>query len=523
MSTPTPAATSAHTLTPQAQAVVTAFGGQSGVTPDHLNNLQSVIVASPALVGQINDAVAQGHLARIVPLTNPNAGGEYNAQNREMRLPLGPLTSPAAGPMQAVQAQANASEVTFVLGHELQHGFNRVATQQGYADFSTSVQQIAQGYPAPRDYTAPTAALMEKNRSDEAGAEIAGWNAIVSRVRGINGVSSLQDIYEANPGRMADFIDVSGLAPASTYTLKPNLAINADMSMTASAANIAAMGQNYFDKPPASSRLGARGHSDYANYYGAYAVSVIAQVDRHYNPPQAGATSPQMGLNLQQLRLSEKLMEENGIDLGANVQPMPYYDTGNAPPTAHLFQDTDSTNTHVSPIGSEVLQAELARMREEAIGRDAPAGIAPGPAESERSLIEKLRDSVRALDRHVGKDWDESSERLSASALVMAKQGGFTDRDELRLAFNLPTQRHAGGEVLHLERMGAGASPDPAANRVHMATSDALAVPAADRLQQADAISQQQAQQQTQQQAQQQAQQANRPDDPVRSGPAMQM
>ncbi|WP_279512684.1 hypothetical protein [Luteimonas aestuarii] len=37
-------------LTPQAQAVIDAFGQQPGVTLDHLNNLQAAIFASPVLM-----------------------------------------------------------------------------------------------------------------------------------------------------------------------------------------------------------------------------------------------------------------------------------------------------------------------------------------------------------------------------------------------------------------------------------------------------------------------------------------
>lgn len=515
MSTQNPVPAGAATLTAQAQAIVTAFGSIPGVSPDQFNNLQAVITASPVLVGQINDAVAQGHLTRIVPLTNPNAGGEYNAKNREMRIPLGPLTTPPAGPQQASQADANATEMTFVLGHELQHGFNRVATQQGYASFSSSVRQIALHDPSPRDYTAPVAALLAQNRRDEAGAEIAGWNAVVSRIGSANPAPTLQDIYESNPARMADFIDVSGAAPTTVHTLKPNLSMHQDMSMSATAANIEGMGQNYFDKLPTQTRLGAVGTSDYANYYGAYAVGVVAQIDRHYNAPQAGGSSPQIGFDLSKLRLSEKLMEENGVDLGKNVQPMPYYDIGSKPPTAHLFQHTDTTNVHVSPIGSEVLEAELVRMREAAPHHGRSGSVAPDPMAVGDPLLQKLRESVRALDQQAGKGWDDASERLAASALVMAKQNGFTDGDGLRLAFNRPTEKHAGGEVLHLWREGPGASPDPAANRVHMASSDALAVPVGERLQQAAAIDSQQMQARH-------LQQAMRQEDQMRTGPAMQ-
>lgn len=112
-------------------------------------------------------------------------------------------------------------------------------------------------------------------------------------------------------------------------------------------------------------------------------------------------------------------------------------------------------------------------------------------------LRQKLREQVRSLDHQAGKSWDDTSERLAASALLMARENGFNARDDLQLAFNRPTERHAGGEILHLARLGASASPDPAANRAHMPTADALAVPVDERLRQVEAASQQQAQLQT--------------------------
>ncbi len=62
-------------LSPQVQTIVATFGQRHGVTQDNLNNLHAVLNSSPALIDQINDAVAQGHLKSIMPLTNRNSGG----------------------------------------------------------------------------------------------------------------------------------------------------------------------------------------------------------------------------------------------------------------------------------------------------------------------------------------------------------------------------------------------------------------------------------------------------------------
>ncbi|TLX22689.1 XVIPCD domain-containing protein [Thermomonas fusca] len=399
-----------------------------------------------------------------------------------MRLPLAKLGRVPAGLTQAHTAQQNIGEITFVLGHELQHGFNRVATRQALTRFASTVRQIAENAPAPRDYTAPTATLLAQNRRDEALAEIAGWNAIVSRVRHANPGAGLQEIFEAQPGRMGDFID-RHTSPNISYIVKPNLSLNADMTLSATPANVEAMGQNYFDKAARTpGGLGARGSSDYVNYYGRNLVSFIAQTERHYHRASPGVAAPQMGLDLGRLRLSERLLEENGIDLGRDSQPMPYYDLGNSPPSEHLFQHTRVTNRHVSPLVTGLPTA--APIVQPVHPQPAPGAMEPD--HPDHALLQHLRSDVRRLDQHAGKGWDDASERLTASAFVIAKMKGFTAQDELQLAFNVPSERYAAGEILHLVRQGPRASSDPAANRIHMDTLEALASPAAERYRQAE-------------------------------------
>lgn len=139
---------------------------------------------------------------------------------------------------------------------------------------------------------------------------------------------------------------------------------------------------------------------------------------------------------------------------------------------------------------------------------------------SDEAMLEQIRAGVRGLDQEVGKGWDEQSERLTASALMMAKEKGFTAGDDLHLAFNKPTDRFAGGEILHLARTGPHASIDPAANRAHMPMAEALSQPAEERYRQVEAMGHAQAE--AMQLAQQQGL-AHGMDDPSRSGPRFTM
>jgi hypothetical protein len=481
------------TLSAQAQAIVVAFGQQPSVTQDQINNLQAVIGASPALIDQINDAVAQGHLRQIVPLTNPNAGGEYDGQNKTMRLPLGALTTPPPG-----AAPFNAGEVTFVLGHELQHGFNHAATVQAYRDFNNEATQVARSQSAVHDYTAATGKLIDANRRDEAGAEISGWNAISSAVRSTKPNATLADIYNQEPGRMRDFIDRVGSGPSYTYTLKPNLSINPDLTLSATPANVEAMGQNYFDKPPISpGGLGHHGNSDYANYYGAYAVGVAVQLERKHNPPTQGGAPPQMTIDLSHSRLTEKLMEENGINLGANAQPQPYYDSSIQPPALHHFDHTATTHAHV-PIAAQEAESRDAQARK-SVELESRRHYPDQSNHPDHALYRQVRTGVEQLDSRNNRTWDETSERMTASLVVLAKQNGLQRVDHVVLSER--RERLQEGENVFLVQ---GQPTDPAHARAMMKTNEAISTPEADSYRNLEALNQQKAQEQVLQPAMEQ-------------------
>jgi hypothetical protein len=395
-------------LSTQAQAIVTAFGTQPGVTAQELKNLQATIDASPALTDEVNNAVAQGHLQYIVPLNNPHAGGEYNAAAHEMRLPLAMLNSPASGAF-------NIGEPTFVLGHELQHGFNTATAATAQEKFATDLQAIAQSPAHRHDYTAPIGEMIAANRRDEAGAEISGWNAIVSAAQKDatdhhQAAPGLAEIYARSPGRMGDFIDVDRSHFPPTYAVRPNLTLNADMTMAATPHNIEGMGQNYFDR---GASLGHNGNSSYANYYGSYAVGLATNYERSYNPPahaQPGHAVPaghEMDVNLAQLHLSPRIMGENGIDLGANTHPMPYVDNSTHPPTHAQFRHTINNHTY-APVTSATDPVTTVRLDD--------------AAHPDHALFQQARNGVHVLDAQRGRTPDQRSDNLAAALVVAARR-----------------------------------------------------------------------------------------------------
>lgn len=108
--------------------------------------------------------------------------------------------------------------------------------------------------------------------------------------------------------------------------------------------------------------------------------------------------------------------------------------------------------------------------------------------DADRSLYMQIRAGVERLDAEHGKPWDESSQRMTASLLVLAKEQGLSRVDHVVL--NNPTESLARGEMVFIVE---GAMDDPAHRRGHMNTMDALRAPEAESLHRADALTQSQA------------------------------
>ncbi|MCE4364202.1 XVIPCD domain-containing protein [Xanthomonas hortorum] len=472
------------------------------VTQDMVANLQATINSSPMLANEMKRAVTTAIdskdpkspmlLENFSPLSGTVAGGTFNPTNKTMSIP--PTT---VGKPQSQFNQLNANDLTFVLGHETQHAFNQVSMASSYKQFDNAVKAIAKDSNPINDYTLPVEALVKSSRDDEAKAQIAGWNALIDRQRQTNPAVDLNTMKGLGNARLDDFIQASPTNGKQAQAL-PGITFNQDGSLPMTSQNIAAQATYYFDKPPQgapglsrtqTTGIGFHGDSDYPNYYGAGAVSRAIAFDRAYAHP-VGGVAPQMQLDMQRLRFKEELLEHNGITLppGTTATPQIYWDTSSNPPTRGLLQHTKGSHQHISPTPD--------------IDPQQPALNLPGKTvQPDNELLDKIRGGVRGLDQQAGKSWDENSDRLSASLMLMAAEKGFTAKDDLKFAFNSPTDKMAGGEVLHMWREGHQ-SPDPAAHRAHMTTHEALSAPADQRFAQVEIAQQAKAEEITRSQQQ---------------------
>lgn len=354
-------------------------------------------------------------------------------------------------------ADFHAAELTFVLGHEVQHALNRGATGIAYQQFRREAASVARGKYGEHDYSQSVGSLIAAHRRDEAAAQIAGWNALLDSVKCGKPNAKLQDMYEKHAHRIRDFMDASEDDPV-VYTLKPGLTVNPDLSISPTSANVEAMGRHYFDKPADDARLGHNGTSDYANYYGAYAATVIGQFERAHSRPSNGVP-PQVMLDMAGLGLDERLMEENGIDLGRPGARQRYVDSNHADAAPKYFDHTASSHRHV-PIQSLPVQADEA--------------LCP----SDRALHGQILGQVQRLGLPTITDGSGASGRVAASLLVLAREQGFASVDHVLLGSRSSQDSHP--ERVFIVQ---GQLVDPAHQRASLDVGAAAKTPVEESLQ----------------------------------------
>jgi hypothetical protein len=272
-------------------------------TTDPGKTLREWLDASPAVKARMADAVDKGLLVKIEALpADAHAGGSYSAGTKTMKVPIGSLNDPR-----------QQGEITFVLGHEIEHahyGAQRTAANDA---FNQAVKAISESKDAKHDYTKPIADYVQFQRENEGNAHLGGFNAIVSKLTHDNGKApTLKELYQAVPGRMQDFIDRGGTAPNFTYTLKPGLTQSADMTLASTKENLATIGKIYFDAPAHLTNIGKNGNQDYPTYYADAKMDAIDKIEKaaYAKAKLADPTAkqPEIEINLRQVGATKSLL-----------------------------------------------------------------------------------------------------------------------------------------------------------------------------------------------------------------------
>lgn len=438
-------------LSQNAQEIVDAFGEQPGMTPERRENLRKLLETTPSLVAQINLAVERGELRSIeAGWPDRDGAGSYDYDRRRITLSLSVLDAPpgsqAFSPFGAVQ----------VIGHELGHAARGEIEQRERQDFNERTERIAKSPGPVHDYTQPIADFVDAHRRSEAHAQIAAFNAVANALRDRHGRPGLDQIYEALPGRMRDFIDKDPNGPPHVYTMKPGFVLGADNSMATTPGNLEAAAIHFFDKSnPAPYGMGQSGDGDYRHYYAAAAISHVAQLEINNNRQREGETPPQFTVALAEVGVNEAALERAGIDLGASYRPpLAYYDSSTDPPTQGWFDHT-SARAQTGP-GAPPLPPGAAAIA--ATDSDHP---------DHRAYV-RIRDGVERLDACHGRGYDETSEHLTLATLARWKENGGGPLDHVVMSTDRSTLFLVQGRL-----------DDPAHHRVAVPVAEALTAPLA--------------------------------------------
>lgn len=336
-------------------------GGQThSVNQDMLDNLHATFNGSPRLAEQTKLAVREKHLQYIGLLpASMTAGASYDgAEPAVDGSPKGIKIPPRALQSDA-QGIYDTTDMTFVLAHEVQHGFNDAARDNARDRYLQAIARQAAAPGAVHDYTDELRDYLRAQSEDEARAQIAGWNALLSREQQLKPTADIHHmLHGTGNDRMLDFVMQDPAVETERTIARPGISFNADHSLSPTEANIAAIGRHFFDRPsrlyaqPGERPLGI-GESpaqstNYRNYHGNWAIEqIIAAEDRAHAVRPPGSPRPQIAIGMAGLGLKEDLLEMEGMNLGQNKTPRAYLDTSQTPhQPGHFHHTQDASMGH---------------------------------------------------------------------------------------------------------------------------------------------------------------------------------
>jgi hypothetical protein len=400
-------------------------------TTDPGKVLREWLDESPALKARMADAVEKGLLVKIEALpADAHAGGSYSSGTKTMKVPVDKLLDPK-----------QQGEITFVLGHEIEHahyGTQRTAANDA---FNKEVKTISESKDAKHDYTKPIADYVQFQRENEGNAHLGGFNAIVSKLTHDNGKApTLKELYEAVPGRMQDFIDRSGTAPNFTFALKPGLTQSPDMTLASTKENLATIGKIYFDAPAHLTNIGKNGNQDYPTYYADAKMDAIDKIEKaaYAKAKLADPTAkePQVEIDLQKVGATKSLLtttlkytDTTPVKTEDAPKPTPPAEDPKAKPKSGGPEEPITAAEHARGPASLQTQAENALIR---------LGIEPNGADAARFAnmsamlaLQAQRDGLTEINGALkGKDGaliayqgDPSSDHVKRSVIDMQQAG----------------------------------------------------------------------------------------------------
>lgn len=245
--------------------------------------LSEALINSPELASSINRGILSGDIQGFAPTSQPGIGGQFDPTTKYIQIPVNGSTGELA-------AGITFGTMVFVIAHEAQHSYNAPSVLASYNRFTSSVDNLAQS-DLVQDYTVQLLAIQKAHANDEATAQIAGWNAVVSQVNVIPG-NHLYSEYRAAAQGYSDFFLTPGGAAL------PGLSFSSDFSLGYTESNIVAEGELFFYNPNVKIGL-----ANYPNYYGAKELAYIASAEGY----------AEISLDMDMLRFDAFVIKNNNL------------------------------------------------------------------------------------------------------------------------------------------------------------------------------------------------------------------
>ncbi len=272
-------------------------------------DIEAAIASSPYLQQRMTEAIRVGQLEHIrLTASGMNEGGHYDDRRNAVYVSADTFTNP-----ELVRRSDRLDVLTSTLGHETGHALNAKASERTlyFATASITDEIRGAGPGGTVDLTNHFAMYQRSARSDEASAEIDGWNALASRVEHLNGgpVSREEMLSRAASSTHCVTFDKNGDPKlAQGIILDPDMSMSDQRLPKAGPINLEPVAVCHFDK--SGKTLGTGGAANYANYYGAYLIQQIGQDTEAWSNP------PTIKLDMAKLGLDKAQLESTGLNLG---------------------------------------------------------------------------------------------------------------------------------------------------------------------------------------------------------------
>ena len=334
------------------------------------NNLVELITVSPELVSQFNEASKEPN-PKLKELSflpkDKHEAGIYDSSSRTISIHLENLNKfDSQKPWGRDQYS-----LLFTIGHELRHALNDDMKAESLKSLQNAIKGETEKYKIGEinniDYTKPISDYLSVSRKDEADAQIAGYNAVVSAMKNKGIELTLENILKTTPPEMSSYfidheIKYTNQNIKESYSFKPGYQPNPDNTLDRKLeSNLEASANYYFDRN--TSGMGCNGKSNYINYYASFPLARAIDADfsaRQQNKNYTYENYPfpvKMNLPVPRidnpnefvhLPLSEAIIEYNGLNIHTNNKSIRYIDrsTGN---TGFFDNTVCKPNTPKSP------------------------------------------------------------------------------------------------------------------------------------------------------------------------------